>query len=200
MDAANIIEKFNSFETLASIIKKNRAKKAKKKIFMSALLLFVMLAVAVTLQAGPLGLLFAVLLSCLLSLLFLRVHEVFKKEGAQVGRIFAIRHEYYNGTIKGTGGMPQMHSSIRFTHDLVITLEDAAGVLLKREVVCPSLYEGAFSVGDTLLYHPDLAFPANLSHLTKCVCMQCGRMQDASRDSCLTCRAPLCNSTTIQEK
>ena len=200
MDTENIIEKFNSFETLASIIKKNRARKAKKKIFLSVLILLFTVSLAVALQAGPLGLLFAVLLSCLLSVLFLRVPEVFKKEGAQVGRIFAIRHEYENRTVKGTGGLPRVHSSIRFTYDLVITLEDAAGVPLKREIVCSSQYEGAFSVGDLVLSHPDLAFPANLSHRTKCVCMQCGRMQDASRDSCLTCRAPLCNSTTIQEK
>ena len=170
-----------------------------KKALGSAALLLVAVLVCAALDWTAVLWVVAISVTLLFCIPVFKLYEIFGSSPA-VRKIEFIRHEYSTRFEKGTGGMPQVHTytTIRQEHDLIFTLADTDGENGKRtEIVLPSKYENFFNVGDILLCHPLLPYPANLSHPTSCLCMVCGTSQSAEERLCHHCGALLFNGTTV---
>ena len=197
MDRGTLVDKFNTFTELSALIKRNRVKRVKKALLKSVCIVAVAVILSAALSFSWIGWSIALIAAVAVSLLFFGSQGLFRR-GPLVGTIDKVQHEYYTGQEKGTWGFPSVHTytSIRQEHTILLTLRSSgeqSGVM----VVCPSRYEKVLSVGDTVLYHPDLPFPATLSNITTCICMNCGTMQDSNASVCHTCGAELCNRKTI---
>ena len=67
-------------------------------------------------------------------------------------------------------------------------------------IFCSPQYEKILKIGDTLLTHSALPYPAHLSNPTKCICMHCGTMQASENQLCISCQADLYNLFTIRKE
>lgn len=99
---------------------------------------------------------------------------------------------------RGSGAFGRLPSYQHETYDLLVAVTDAAG--RTQVIVCAPEYEKLISLGDTLLLHPDLPYPANLSNPTACICMHCGTAQSVERDRCSGCGANLYSVRTVQKQ
>ena len=98
---------------------------------------------------------------------------------------------------KGTAAFGRFHMHTAEVYQLVIAITDESHGM--QVLYCPSQYEKIIAIGDTLLYHSALPYPAHLSNPTKCICMHCGTMQSSSNQACITCGADLYTVYTVTE-
>ena len=83
------------------------------------------------------------------------------------------------------------------THQILVAFTDEEG---EAEVLfLPPSYEKLLSVGDVLLSHSALPYPAHLSCPTASLCMHCGSVQAAENETCSTCGAPLYSVFTLKK-
>lgn len=199
MDERTIVEKFNGLVKLAKIIKKSRVNRIKIALIKSCGVFAVAIVLSIALKFGVIAWIVALSGALAISIFGFKLHMLLKNYKVVVGIINGIQHDYYTGIEKGTGGFSQVHTytSIQQLHNIVIALEDLDGLPLDTNVVCSSRFEKHLKVGDVILYHPELRYPANLSNITTCICMNCGAMQDAEHIICQNCEAELCNRKTI---
>ena len=197
MDRGTLVDKFNTFTGLSALIKRNRAKRVKKALPNSVGIVAVAVILSAALSFSWIGWSIALIAALAVSLLLFCSQGLFRREPL-VGTVDTVQHEYYTGQEKGTWGFPRVHTytSVRQEHNILFALR-FSGEQTRVMVVCPSRYEKVLSVGDTVLYHPDLPFPATLSNITTCICMNCGTMQDSNASVCHTCGAELCNLKTM---
>ena len=99
---------------------------------------------------------------------------------------------------KGSGAFGRLPSYQHETYDLLVAVQSEAGET--RVIMCAPEYEKLIARGDTLLLHPHLPYPANLSNPTTCLCMHCGTTQGTDRDRCSGCGANLYHVRTVQEE
>ena len=198
MNRDELIEKFSTFTKLSALIERNRVKRAKKALLKSIGTFAVAVILSAALSFSWIGWSITLTAALAISFLLFGRQGLFKREPV-VGTVETIQHEYYTGQEKGTGGFSQVHTytAIRRQHNLLLTLRSPCDAQSYPKVICPSLYERVLSVGDTVLYHPDLTYPATLSNITTCICMNCGTMQDANASVCHTCGVELCNRKTM---
>lgn len=194
MEHEKIIRKLDSCESLRATILKNKRKKIARKILIAALIYTLFIILLLIFKFKLLGWVLMLILATILSVLLCKPYQFFYND-IMVGIIESIRHDYSLQTKKGTKGFSQSHiyTSIKEHHDIVMTLLPLNGKQRKQEIICPPQYERIFRVGDTVLYHPHLHYPANLSNVTKCVCMNCGTMQSANNIECFNCKVGLLN-------
>lgn len=65
-------------------------------------------------------------------------------------------------------------------------------------LLLPPQYEKILAIGDTLVTHAALSYPAHVSNLTTGICMHCGTMQSAENESCITCGADMYSLHTVK--
>ena len=120
-----------------------------------------------------------------------------RKEKVFMGKIEKI--EAYRRTVpqKGTGAFGLFHNRVVEVYELVIAITDDRGET--RVIFCPPQHEIVLKVGDILLTHSKLPYPAHMSNPTKCICMHCGTMQSAENESCITCGADMYSLHTVKE-
>ena len=95
--------------------------------------------------------------------------EIVPRKGS--GAIFGTSHKY----------------ALDEVYKLIIAITDENQET--QVIFCPPQYEKVLKLGDTLLCHSLLPYPAHLSNPTKCICMHCGTMQAAENATCITCGA-----------
>ena len=93
---------------------------------------------------------------------------------------------------KGTGAFGRSMLKTAEVYELIIAIKDDNQVT--QVIFCPSRYEKIMDIGDTILCHSALPYPAHLSNPTKCICMHCGTMQASENSSCITCGASVYSS------
>lgn len=114
-----------------------------------------------------------------------------------VGRVTRTEESRKTVPARGSGAFGRLPSYQHETYDLLVAVTDEAGHT--QVIVCAPEYEKLISLGDTLLLHPDLPYPANLSNPTACICMHCGTAQSVDRDRCGGCGANLYNVQTVED-
>ena len=83
------------------------------------------------------------------------------------------------------------------THEILVAFAGEEG---ETEVLfLPPFYEKLLAIGDVLLFHSALPYPALLSCPTAALCMHCGSVQAAENEVCSTCGAPLYSVQTPKE-
>ena len=112
-----------------------------------------------------------------------------KKPKIFIGKITRIETERKIVAQKGTGAFGRLPMRTAEVYELVIAIENEKKET--RVIFCPAQHEAVLKVGDTLLTHTALPYPAHLSNPTKCICMHCGTMQSAENERCITCGADL---------
>ena len=96
---------------------------------------------------------------------------------------------------KGTGAFGSLNSKTAEVYELLIAITDENQAT--QVIFCPSQYEKLLKVGDVLLCHSALPYPAHLSNPTNCICMHCGTMQASENLTCITCGANIYSLYTL---
>lgn len=115
-----------------------------------------------------------------------------------IGKIVRMKEDRKIVPRKGSGAVfgTSHKYALAEVYDLVVAVENEKGET--QVIFCPPQHEIILKVGDTLLLHPDLPYPAQLSNPTKCICMHCGTMQSAENESCITCGADMYSIHTVK--
>ena len=192
----DILKKIQNDETISSVIYKAQKNKLKKLILTIVGMFGVVVLFGIMLKFKPIGWIIATLFAVSVSG-FMVWHYKFSKHSFVIGKIQRIDHDNYLGVKKGTGGFGRIHSPIKEQHtsDIKI-LANENSVEKVYSIVCPSQYERVLKLGDTVLYHPYLSYPATLSNKSKCICMKCGTMQSVDNKVCFECKTTLFNFNT----
>ena len=115
------------------------------------------------------------------------LHRAQKRPKVLVGKITRMEEDRKIVPQRGSEMFGRFHARTEEVHRLLIALTDERG---RTEVIfCPAQHEKILKVGDTLLCHAALPYPAHLSNPTKCICMHCGTMQASENRTCITCGA-----------
>lgn len=197
MKSGEILRQFFATPEVAALVGARYRRQLLSRLFGAAAILAVAIILSFSLSLSPGGFVACLTVALLVAILSLRLFELVHRPRAAVGVVDTIRHEYYQKHAKGTGGWERWYTAQIHTEDMVITLRGEDGALLSREIVLPARYARAIRLGDTLLAHPALPYPANLTSDTVCLCMQCGTMQGTNRTHCLSCGLLLCHRDTV---
>lgn len=193
-----IFEKFKNDITVSSAIKDVYNKK-RKNAYVTILCIFILsVCVGLIFKFKLMGWIISMLLSVMFSGCIVLYFKYSKKEFI-MGNIQSIEHDYRLETSKGTRGfgLSNVYTTIRRQHQLVIQVVSNEGTTKKiSTIVCPPQYERLLRLGDTLLYHPYLNYPATLSNKSKCICVKCGTMQSVDKQICFECKTNLFNNNT----
>ena len=129
---------------------------------------------------------------------FCFVHRAGKNEKIFVGKIVRMGEDRKIVPRKGSGAVfgTSHKYALAEVYELVVAVENEKGET--QVIFCPPQHEIILKVGDTLLLHPDLPYPAHISNPTKCICMHCGTMQSAENESCITCGADMYSMHTVK--
>ena len=196
----DIIVKFlESNNELSELIHKNRFRKIKSTILKSIFLLVVAIIIPLVFEFKTFGFVISISLAIVTSIICFKPYK-FVNDGTLVGIIESINHDYRLDTKKGTKGFSQSHvyTSIKQTHDILITFSRKEEEKEKYKIACSAQYEKIFKPGDKIVYNPYLPYPANLTNITKCVCMNCGTMQNSDNTNCYNCKNILLNKKTMK--
>ena len=195
----DILKDVRGDKELLSIIETKRRKKAGKAVLYALPVCVVAIATAAA-NLGFVGgaLAFALSLLACGAVLLLAYHTA--NRPFIVGKVVAVDVESSWAPARGTGIFGQFNNRMSEKHDLVVLIGESEDRDPSKThlFVCPASYGNALRVGDTVLYHPYLKFPANLSHPTRCICMHCGTVQPASGTTCITCDLNLYNASTVE--
>lgn len=104
--------------------------------------------------------------------------EIVPRKGS--GAVFGTSHKYLLAEV----------------YELLVAITDEKGET--QVISCPPQHEKLLQIGDTLVCHSLLPYPAHLSNPTKCICMHCGTMQSAENPTCITCGADVYSIYTVQ--
>ena len=199
MDRSEVIRRFNACEEVVALIRAARARRLKKALIGTACMLAAAIAICIIFTLSPLkcGILCAAAIA--LSAVAFKAHKLFSESIPVVGTVAEIRHDYQTGVQKGTEGWgdANIYTSIRRYHNTVLVLKSPIEAEPDSLVACPPQCERMFTVGDIVLYHPELPYPCNLSSRMTCICARCGTAQSADNFHCYNCHLPLFNYTTM---
>ena len=196
----DIFEKIQNDETISSIICNAQKNKLKKLILFIVGVFCVVVLSGIIFKFELIGWIIAILIATVISASFVCYYK-FSKKSFVVGKIQRIDHDNYLGTKKGTGGFglnAGVYTTIKNRHTLDIKISANENSAEKvYSIVCPPQYEKVLKLGDTILYHPYLSYPATLSNKSKCICMKCGTMQSTDNKICFECQTTLFNFNTL---
>ena len=196
MHRAELLQKFHACKMLSAHSKRVRSRSLKQALIGTAGFLAAAVGLSLSFDFSVGGWILACSVAFVASITIGKLYKFFVKPKAVFGTIVQIEHDYRLGVEKGTGGLPRVHSSIRQQHQTVLFIQSPEKQQKLYIAVCPPECERIFAVGDAVLYHPDFKYPATLSNITKCICMNCGIMQSTENTHCYQCGAFLCNHTT----
>lgn len=185
-----LLEKIKADEYILQAVKK-RKRKAQKTLCIYtaiafALAVLVCILAEATLFGWVIALLCATAVSAVIWLLYARGK---REERVFVGKIERLEEDRKIVPQKGTAFFGRLPSKLVEVHELVILITDERQA--SQVIFCPRQYEKILEIGDTLLCHSALPYPALLSNPTKCICMHCGTMQSSEHSSCITCGATM---------
>ena len=191
-----ILKKFQTDETILTILNKAQTKRLKRisVIIITTFCLAILLSLFSHFELF--GWIISLLIAALISASLILNYKL-SKQACVIGKIERIDHDYKLEDQKGTGGFGRLHSHIREKHNIVITIKSSNTTSQKiHSVVCPPQYEKILKLGDTILCHPYLNYPATLSNKSKCICVKCGTMQSSAKTVCYECGTSLFNVNT----
>ena len=177
--------------------KKQKYKKLRKKLLLFSAAVFVfslLLCLLGDFDALKCGITFFVAVVVVVAF-FCFLHQKSKGERAFLGHIERIEEHREIVPQRGTGIFGGNHVRTAEVYQLLVAVTDEKGET--RVMFYPPQYEKLLKVGDTLLLHTALPYPAHLSNLTSCICMHCGTMQDANSRTCINCGATLYNFYSV---
>ena len=184
-----LIEKTKADSRIIQVIKANK-KQAYRKLCAYALLVFAV-AILLCLSAKLNAFGWLITLLCAVMAVAAPVFFLVRKKEAKifVGKIERMEENREIVPRKGSGAI--FGTSHKYALDEVYKLLIAiTNENQETEVIfCSPQYEKILKIGDTLLTHSALPYPAHLSNPTKCICMHCGTMQASENLTCITCGA-----------
>lgn len=186
-----ILEKIRNDATISSVICDAQRRKFIKLMLFIGCVFFIAILFAIVLKFQWIGWIVAIVSAVLLSA-FAACHYKLSKPSFLVGKIQNIEHDYRVVPTKGTAGFKWVRGNMKNIHTLnigVLTCENENEKVYS--ITCPSQYKRLLGIGDTILHHPYLKYPATLSHKTKCICMNCGTMQSTDKIVCFECQTTL---------
>jgi len=199
MNLCDVLKRIQNDETISSIIRNSKLKKLKKLIYFIVGICSGLILAGLILKFKTAAWIIATLFAILISVIAVCFYK-FSKKSFVIGRIQRIDHDNSLGITKGTGGFglnAGVYTTIKSKHALdikVVTNDDSTEEVYS--IVCPPQYERVLKLGDIILYHPYLNYPATLSNKSKCICMKCGTMQSTENSVCFECKTTLFNVNT----
>ena len=184
-----LIEKIKADLHIIQVIKANK-KQAYRKLCICAFFIFVFaILLCISAKFNALG--WIITLLCAFAAVSVPIFFLMRKKEAKifVGKIERMEENREIVPRKGSGAI--FGTSHKYALDEVYKLLIAiTNENQETEVIfCSPQYEKILKIGDTLLTHSALPYPAHLSNPTKCICMHCGTMQDSENSTCITCKA-----------
>ena len=182
-----LIEKIKADSHIIQAIKTNK-NQAYRKLCAYALLVFAV-AILLCLSAKLNAFGWLITLLCAVMAVAAPVFFLVRKKEAKifVGKIERMEENRKIVPQKGTGAFGRTMLKTAEVYELLVAITNEKQ---ETEVIfCPSQYEKILKIGDTLLTHSALPYPAHLSNPTKCICMHCGTMQASENLTCITCGA-----------
>ena len=195
----DILKKIQNDGTISLIIHTIQKNKLKKLMLTTVGMFCIVVLSGIVFKFKPIVWIIAILFAVAVSG-FMLLYYKFSKKSFVIGKIQRIDHDNYLGTTKGTGGFglgAGVYTTIKKQHMLDIKiLTDENSIEKVYSISCPPQYERVLKLGDTILYHPYLSYPATLSNKSKCICMKCGTMQSTDNKVCFECQTTLFNFNT----
>ena len=109
-----------------------------------------------------------------------------------------LREMAASGAPEGTILFARTHLYLNEERELIIAITAENGET--QVIFCPPQYEKVLQIGDTVLCHSALPYPAHMSNPTKCICMHCGTMQASENTSCIHCGATVYSVYSLHGK
>ena len=194
-----IIEKMKRDSRIATATKEKH-KKGQREYFIYAAAVFVLpLLYALLAKLSLTGWIICAAIGILAAAVpYLVLRRVRKKPKIFIGKIVRMEEDREIVPRKGSGAVfgTSHKYSLAEVYELVVAVENESGET--QVIFCPPQYETVLKIGDTLLIHPDLPYPAHLSNPTKCICMHCGTTQSAENPTCITCGADMYSVHTVK--
>ncbi|MBE6635311.1 MAG: hypothetical protein E7617_03840 [Ruminococcaceae bacterium] len=192
----DILKKIQNDETISSIIRNSELNKLKRLIFFIVGMCCVVILSGLILKFKISGWIISTLFAILISVSVVCYYK-FSKKSFVIGKIQRIDHDNSLGITKGTGGFglnAGVYTTIKSNHVLDIKIATTDNTTEEAySIVCPPQYERVLKIGDIILHHPYLSYPATLSNKSKCICMKCGTMQSTENSTCFECKTTLFN-------
>ena len=195
-----IKEKMKKDEHIAKAIRQKRKRAYKRFFLFSAGIVVVAVTLGLLAQFRLLGWLITLLCTALVIALLLYVLVMRSGRGRVFcGKIAKMETEREIVPRKGSGAVfgTSHKYALDEVYELYIAVQNEEGAT--EVIICPPQYEKLLEIGDTLLCHSLLPYPAHLSNPTKCICMHCGTMQSAENKTCITCGAEIYSLHTVNE-
>jgi len=194
-----ILEKIQNDATISSVICDAQRRKFIKLMLFIGCVFFIAILFAIVLKLQWIGWIVAIAAAVFVSA-FAVCNYKLSKPSFLVGKTQNIEHDYRIVPAKGTSGFKWVRGNMQNTHTLNISVKTDENANEKvYSITCPSQYERLLGIGDTILHHPYLKYPATLSHKTKCICMKCGTMQTTDNIACFECQTTLFNFNTLYQ-
>lgn len=130
------------------------------------------------------------------SFVFFRRHK--SKAKVFWGKIVRMEEDRKIVPRKGTILFARTHLYLNEERELIIAITAENGET--QVIFCPPQYEKVLQIGDTVLCHSALPYPAHMSNPTKCICMHCGTMQASKNTSCIHCGATVYSVYSLHGK
>ncbi len=184
-----IFEKMKTDAHIAQAIKQKRKKMYIGLFVYAAVVLYVTLTACFLAEFETFGWLVTLLLAVALIVVpFVLLHHT-RKTKIFCGRVERIEEDRKIVPQKGTGAFGGRNLHTAEVRELLIAVTDENGET--QVIFCPAQYEKAVKIGDVLLIHSALPYPAHLSNASQCICMHCGTMQASENTACITCKADI---------
>jgi len=192
-----IIEKMKRDSRIATATKEKH-KKGQREYFIYAAAVFVLpLLYALLAKLSLTGWIICAAIGILAATVpYLVLRRLRKKPKIFIGKIERMEEKRETVPKPGTGVFGRLPMGLAEVYDLVVGVTDEKGTM--QAIFVSPQYETVLKIGDTLLIHPDLPYPAHLSNPTKCICMHCGTMQSAENPTCITCGADMYSVHTVK--
>ena len=200
MDKGSIEAKLASFEDLNATIKNRKKSRTKTDLLKTMCVMIVAILLAIVINRGVICWIILLSLSFGFCVWNFKLYKYFKKSSITVGTVKTIRHEYSVAHKKGTsgwGGSGPLYTTLRQEHDVVLVIKSFNDNEKSREIICLPQYEKVFRVGDIVLVHPELDYPANITNADTCICMKCGTIQSTKNGCCYNCKSTLIHSKSM---
>lgn len=182
-----LIEKIKADSHIIQAIKTNK-NQAYRKLCICAFFIFIFaILLCISAKFNVWG--WIITLLCAFAAVSVPIFLLMRKKEAKifVGKIQRMEENRKIVPQKGTGAFGRTMLKTAEVYELLVAITNEKQ---ETEVIfCPPQYEKILKIGDTLLTHSALPYPAHLSNPTKCICMHCGTMQASENLTCITCGA-----------
>ena len=195
---AKLLEKMKTDAYIIQALKAKHKKTRKSLLIYAAVVFLFAIVLCFSAKWGELGwfiALFCAAIATLLPLCFLH----YKKSEPKIfcGNITRMEEDRKIVPQKGTGAFGRGQLRTTEVYELLVAITNEKGET--QVIFCPPQYEKICKVGDTLLCHSALPYPAHLSNPTTCICMHCGTMQASENTTCITCKAKIYSLHTSKQ-